>query len=429
MHQESTLKATNWFRHIPLGALATGTAHGLRMIASLVVIKMVSVEVGPSGLGAIGNLISLLSVVMVFAGGGIANGIVKYAAEYQTRSGPTIRLIESALALGLSVSGIVMLVCVIWASQIAVALFSSAELWWLSLVFGVTHFFAFVGASTIALANGHHRSDIFAGISIVAYLGSIAAAWLFITLFGFAGAPMALMFLAGSSGIPALWLILKAPVRRLIRIRFHRKETVGLLRFSTMTLVSALSFPIVEIVLRSSIAQSLDLTQAGLWQASIRLSGAILGFYTVYLAAIFMPRISVQSDSAMTSRLVTLTLVRIGGTFIAVASVIYFLRDWVVTLLFSAEFIELADVLGWQLLGDALRTCSYVIGFVVIARARMALHIGAEFVQYSLFLSLGLIALYVDPSLEAVMKGYAVTYAVYLSIGLIWFYRWGRHLA
>jgi PST family polysaccharide transporter/antigen flippase len=196
-----------------------------------------------------------------------------------------------------------------------------------------------------------------------------------------------------------------------------------------MTLSSALTFPIVEIMLRSSIAHTLDLTQAGLWQASIRFSGAILGFYTVYLATIFMPRVSVQSDSVATTHMVTLTLARIGGTFMAVASVIYFFRDFVITLLFSADFIKLADVLGWQLLGDTLRTCSYVIGFVVIARARMALHISAELVQYALFLASGLIALYVDPSLEAVMKGYAISYAIYLTIGLIWFYRSGRYLA
>jgi PST family polysaccharide transporter/antigen flippase len=428
MPQQRGFKTATWFHHLPFNALATASAHGLRMIASLVVLKMVSVEVGPQGLGAIGNLISFLSVVMVFAGGGIANGIIKYSAQYQTRPRSTIRLIESALALGLSVSGVVMLTCVVWAPQIAAALFSSQELWWLSPIVGFTHFFAFVGAFTIALANGHHRADLFAGISIVAYLASIASAWIFITLLGFAGAPMALMFLAGSTGIPASWLLLRTPVRRLICIRFHRHETLGLLRFSAMTLVSALSFPVVEVILRSSIAETLDLTQAGLWQASIRLSGAVLGFYTVYLATIFMPRVSVQSDSAATTQMVTVALVRVGGTFAAVALVLFLFRDLVITLLFSSDFLKLADVLGWQLLGDTLRTCSYVIGFVVIARARMSLHIGAELVQYTLFLASGLIALYVDPSLESFMKGYAISYAVYLAIGLIWFYRWGRHL-
>lgn len=422
-------KTATWFNHLPFNAIATASAHGLRMMANLVVLKMVSVEVGPQGLGAIGNLISFLSVVMVFAGGGIANGIVKYSAEYQTRPRPTIRLIESALALGLSVSGILMLACVIWAPQIAAALFSSSALWWLSPFVGFTHFFAFVGAFTIALTNGHHRSDLFAGISIVAYVGSIAVAWIFIAVFGFAGAPMALMFLAGSTGVPALWLLLRTPVRRLIRVRFHRKETLGLLRFSAMTLVSALSFPLVEVILRSSIAETLDLTQAGLWQASIRLSGAIIGFYTVYLATMFMPRVSVVSDSAATTHLVTVALVRIGGTFMAVACILFLFRDFVITLLFSSDFLKLADVLGWQLLGDTLRTCSYIIGFVVIARARMALHIGAELVQYSLFLVSGLAALYIDPSLESFMKGYVISYAIYLAIGLLWFYRWGRHLS
>jgi O-antigen/teichoic acid export membrane protein len=422
-------KAATWSRHMPLSALATASAHGLRMIANLVVLKMISVAVGPVGLGAIGNLISLLSVVMVFAGGGIANGIVKYTAEYKSRPRQSIRLIESAVALGLSVSVIVMLSCVVWAEPISEVLFSSSTFWWLSIALGVAHFFAFVGASTIALANGQFRPDLFAGISIFAHLSSIAAAWVLITLFGFPGAPMALMFMAGSTGIPAIWLILRAPVRRLIRIRFHRQETLGLLRFSAMTLSSALTFPIAEVIMRSSIAATLDLGQAGIWQASIRLSGAILGFYTVYLATAFMPRVSGRSDRAATNEMVTQTLVRIGGTFAAIAGVIYFFRDTVITWLFSTEFLKMADILGWQLVGDTLRTCAYVIGFVVIARARLVLHIGAELVQYSLFVGLGLLALYIDASLESVMKGYVVSYAIYLTMGLIWFYRWGRHLA
>lgn len=429
MYPKLKSRVANWSRHMPLSALATASAHGLRMLASLVVLKMISVEVGPAGLGAIGNLISLLSVVMVFAGGGIANGIVKYTAEYHSRPTQSVKMIESALALGLSVSSVVMLSCVIWAEPIAAILFSSTTYWWLSILLGVAHFFAFMGASTIALANGRYRADLFAGISIVAYLGSIAAAWILITFFGFPGAPMALMFMAGSTGIPSLWLILSAPVWRVIRIRFHHKETLGLLRFSAMTLSSALSFPIAEVIMRSSISATLDLSQAGIWQASIRLSGAILGFYTVYLATAFMPRISGLSGSVATTQMVTRMLVRIGSTFVAIASVIYFFRDTVIALLFSADFLKMADILGWQLIGDTLRTCAYVIGFVVIARARLALHIGAELVQYTLFVGVGLFALYVDPSLGSVMKGYAVSYAIYFAVLLIWFFRWGRNLA
>lgn len=428
MLRPNALIGRAWFRLMSIRALATSTAHGLRMIANLFVIKMVAVELGPHGLGAIGNLISVLSVVMVFAGGGISNGITKYAAEYQSRPRSTVKLIESALALGLSVCGVVMLGCVIWAKQIAMALFSSAELWWLSIALGVSHLLAYIGSSTIALANGHHRSDVFAGISIVAYLISIAAAWAFVSLFGFVGAPMSLMFLAGSTGIPAIFLIVSAPIKRLIRFRFHAKETYGLLRFSAMTLTSALSFPTAEIILRTSIARNLDLTQAGLWQASIRFSGAILGFYTVYLATTFMPRVSMQTNSRKTTQMVNLALMHIGSVFVIVAFGIYLFRYPIISLLYSSDFTRLADVLQWQLLGDTLRTCSYLIGFVVVARARLALHIGAELLQYSIFVTFGLIALYFDASLEAVLKAYALSYAIYLIIGLFWFYRSGRYL-
>lgn len=416
-------------RRLPFEAGAAAIAHGLRMVANLVVIKMIALALGPDGLGAIGNLISVLSIVMVFAGGGIANGIAKYSAEHQGRARPMFRLIETALAIGLSVSGTVMIVCIVAAVPISKALFASADLWWLVPLLGISHFAAFIGSSTIALANGHHRADLFAAISISAYLGSIVCAWALITLFGFVGASLALMVLAGSTAVPSLWLLLRSRLKRLLSVRFHKVEAQRLLRFSAMTLASAISFPVAEIVLRNSIIATLDLTQAGLWQASIRLSGAILGFYTVYLATSYMPHVSAEPDPEKALPFILRSLLRIGSIFAVIAVGIYLLRDFVIPLLFSDEFLPLAKVLGWQLLGDTFRVGAYCIGFVVIARARLALHIGAEILQYSLFILIGLACLHLGGSLEWVLKGYALSYGIYLLIGLAWLGIWGRRLA
>lgn len=410
------------------GAVAAAIAHGLRMAVNLVVIKLIAVAIGPAGLGAIGNLLSVLSVVMVFAGGGIANGIVKYVAEHRGRTPSALRFVEAALALGIGASALVLLACCLAARPMALFLFGNGSLWWLSIALGITHFFCFIGTAVIAIANGSDRSDVFAGISIVAYLGTIPVAYALVAALGFSGAALALMCMAASTGLPAGWILLRSPLRRLLRIRFRRPETLLLLRFSAMTLVSAVSFPVTEILIRQAIVPRLGLDDAGLWQAALRLSGAILGFYTVFLATSYMPRLSSEPDPRVAQRIVLRSIVRVGFVFAVIALLVYGARSIVVPLLFSPEFAALEGVLAWQLLGDLMRVCAYVIGFLVIARAHLSLHIGAEVLQYAIYGGITLSVLAAGGDLTAVVQAYAASYAIYFLVGLIWLGIAGKRL-
>jgi len=61
----------------------TTIATAARLLAGLVVIKLVAWFAGPAGVGKLGQFMSLMSLLAVLAGGGISAGIVKYVAEYR----------------------------------------------------------------------------------------------------------------------------------------------------------------------------------------------------------------------------------------------------------------------------------------------------------------------------------------------------------
>lgn len=418
-----------WSRRFPWGAIAAASAHGMRMLVNLVIIKMIAVVLGPAGLGAIGNLLSVLSIVMVFAGGGIAHGIAKYVAQYQHRPQQMLRLLETSLALGFSISGFVLAVCVLGAQPIAVALFGTSSLWWLAYLLGITHFACFLGSATIAIVNGQHRPDLFALISTSAYLVCIPVAFMLIRLSGFNGAAMALMLMAGCTALPSLCLMARARVRRVLRLRFHRREMFLLLRFSAMTLSSAITFPIAEILVRNTVTEALGLGQAGIWQASIRLSGAIMGFYTVYLATSYMPRLSALQDQRAAFHFVLRTMIRIGLIFAGVALVIYAARGLIVPLLFSKTFAPLEPLLGWQLAGDLFRVCAYTIGFFVIARAHLKLHIAAELIQYILYACISIAIVRSGGDLSDVIRGYTLSFGLYCLFAVVWLLLCGRRMS
>ncbi|MDP3928878.1 MAG: oligosaccharide flippase family protein, partial [Bacteroidota bacterium] len=76
-----------------LAAFAAPLAHGLRMVANLVILKLIAITLGPIGMGTLGNFMSLTTMISVFAGAGITTGITKYVAEYKSSPKRLIRFL------------------------------------------------------------------------------------------------------------------------------------------------------------------------------------------------------------------------------------------------------------------------------------------------------------------------------------------------
>ncbi|MBB6505231.1 PST family polysaccharide transporter/antigen flippase [Sphingomonas endophytica] len=398
---------------------AAALAHGMRMAVNLLVIKFIAVLVGPAGLGLLGNLMSVVTIMTVFAGGGIMNGITKYVAEYHSTPERFAAFLGSASLFGLTASAIVMIAALAAARPLAFVLFGHDGMAWIIPLVGVAHFLCFVGGAIVATVNGQRRPVDFAIITVAGYLGAVPVAFGLIRLGGVAGAAVALLAVAASTAIPAIIVAYNRGLLRLARPRVDGGDLRRLLRYTGITAVSAITFPVTEIIIRTQLTAHLDIGSTGIWQGLTRLSGAIMGFYTVFLATSHMPRLSAISDRRQAGTAVVKALGVVGPTFAGCAVLVYLGRSIIVPLLFSEAFQPMEKVLGWQLLGDTLRVCSYVVGFLGIAKAALKIHIAAELTQCGLYLLFTLSVLHAGYGLREVAQAYALTYGIYFAITLI----------
>lgn len=398
---------------------AAASAHGLRMGVNLIVIKFIAVLVGPTGLGALGNLMSAATMATLFAGGGILNGITKYVAEFRECPADEKRFLGSALAYGLIVSAVVVGLTLLGRETLSRALFGHSGMAWLVPLLGVTHFLCFVGGGVIATVNGRQQPARFAMITIAGYLGVIPVAFALIRFGGVDGAAVALLAVAASTAVPAAILALRTGMLDGLRPHLNGQDGGRLFRFTCITAASAITFPVTEILIRNQITDTLGLASTGIWQALTRLSGAILGFYTVYLATSHMPRLSAIADRRLATTAVLDTLRIVGPVFAGGALLVYLLRSIIVPMLFSSAFRPMEDIIGWQLLGDMFRVCSYVVAFLGIARAALKIHVIAELTQCALYLGLTMLTLHWGWGLREVAQAYAATYAVYFGLTLV----------
>ena len=56
----------------------------IKLISAFIINKVIAIYIGPSGLAIVGQLQNFISISTTFSNGGIAQGIVKYTAEYKS---------------------------------------------------------------------------------------------------------------------------------------------------------------------------------------------------------------------------------------------------------------------------------------------------------------------------------------------------------
>src|SRR5438445_2069329 len=93
---------------------------------------------------------------------------------------------------------------------------------------------------------------------------------------------------------------------------------------------------------------------AGLWQATWRVSEIYLGIVMASLALYFPARLGEVVGTPKLREEIVRTLARGVDITADVALTIFLLRDWVVRIVFTEEFLPMRDLMPFQLLGDML---------------------------------------------------------------------------
>ena len=102
---------------------------------------------------------------------------------------------------------------------------------------------------------------------------------------------------------------------------------------------------------------------------------------------------------------------------------VYTFREFVFSVIFSKEFIIPAEYVRYQLTGDLFKIMSYVIGFLIVAKAKTKLYIMAELAQTAFYLGVATWLIKVG-GVSKVFPAYAISNFIYFCIclfGLLWF--------
>lgn len=409
-------------RHIFLSAALTTISQISKIGVGFAFIKFVAMYLGAEGMGQLGHFMSTVTLLSLLAGGGIVNGLIKYTSEYKSHPGQLIKMIAISKAYSLIFCVCIGFLGCVFSRYLSNYIFKTPEYYWVIIFLSVAQFgFAFTNLVT-GVANGLRDTKTYAIIQIIGNILVLPVSWLLIRNFQFVGAALSMVFFFSFYSIPALYFYRRSVFFRL-RIGF-KSECAGfrqLMIFTLMAAVGAVSVPLIEILIREQIIKYVGFTAAGIWQASIKLSSAYMGFFTIFLAVYFMPLVSEKTETSQITPLVLRFMKYVALFFMLGAAVFYSLRHYLIPLLLSVEFTELEDLIKYQLLADLFRVTTYVISFVVVAKAALRIYLVSELTQGLIFFSISFFLLRSGLGVEGVFLANLIMNILYFMVSIVGF--------
>lgn len=386
----------------------------IKIGVGLLVVKLLAVSFGPSGVGQAGNFRQLITVLGVLSGAGIFNGVTKYVAEHHQNPERLKAVLGTSSTLILGFSTLLALVFLLAAGPISTALFGRDE--YRNVVRGVAFIQMGIAYANyfMAVLKGYRDAMGNALAIIGGSLIGVAAYVVCYLMGGYAGALLGLAVVPAVAVLPALGMLIKRGVVPLSAFRpsWDKALAGNLSKFTLMALITSVTLPVAYVMMRNLLAEHYSWDDVGIWQGVSSISDAYLQFITASFSVYLLPTLARLTSKQDIAREIGRSLKFVLPAVAAASFTVWLLRDFAIWLLFSDKFTAMRDLFAWQLVGDVLKVGAYVFGYLVIAKASLRFYIMAEVSQ---FLLLTLFSHWLIPlhgSLGAA-QAYMATYIVY----------------
>jgi PST family polysaccharide transporter len=193
----------------------------------------------------------------------------------------------------------------------------------------------------------------------------------------------------------------------------NRLVVRNLFRFSAMGITSALMVPLSLLLIRNIIIKVVSPEAAGYWEAMTRISSNYLMMVTTTLAIYYLPRLSETLDFKEVRNEIFKGYKLIMPLVILIATTIYLFRFVIIKILFSHQFGPMEPLFLFQLLGDIIKIASWLLAFVMLAKAMARMFIITEIIFNLTYVLLSYLFIH-RYGLVGATYAYATNYLLYL---------------
>lgn len=385
------------------------------MCTALISTKVVASIIGPSGVAMLGQLGNINTMLQGLAAGGIRSGVTKYISEYKEDKTLVRKYISNALLISTIFTSIISLVCIFGSTWLSRTILFSEEYSYVFIVLGVTIFLFTLNSLLISILNGFKEFKKYVVVNISSSFVSLIFSVFLCLLWGLKGAMISAVTFQSVVLFVTIYQCRKCEWFTYENF-FTRKDKDILnkyLQYTLMTFVSLCTVPISQMILRGYVISNISPVEAGWWEGMNRISSVYLSIITTSLSVYILPRMSEINDKwLLKCELVKYYKLIVPFLIISII-LIYIFRHIIIYILYTSDFFPMEKFFAWQLIGDFFKITSWLLAYLMLAKAKTILFISSEiiFVMLRLVLSYIFVKLYGTIGLNI---GYTINYVFYM---------------
>lgn len=389
----------------------------IKMFTGLISIKVIASVIGPSGIALLGQLTNFINILLSISTGGINAGITKYISEHSGSEKKYNLFLGTGFWITAFFSIVTGLVLIFGAGYFSEIILFDRKYISIFYIFGGTIIFYAFNTLLVSIINGFKDYNRYLIINIIGSLVGLAFSVTLALKYGVYGALVSAVTFQSIVFIISIGLVYKASWFNINNFvsRFSQPIALKLGQYSLMALVSALTVPGSQLLVRQFITDAESINQAGLWEGLNRISTMYLFVVMTSLSVYYLPRLSeLKTNTELRHEVMSVYKLMIPFLIVSIL-IIYISRDLIIRVLFTPEFLEMRNLFVFQFLGDFLKMCGWVLGYLLIAKAMTKTYIIMELVNFVVILALSYIFIKYYGTIGATYA-YAITHFIYFII-------------
>jgi O-antigen/teichoic acid export membrane protein len=361
----------------------TGVLTLLKMVVGFVIVKVVAILSGPTGLAMLGQVQGVVTVFNGLINAPAANGVVRFTAEKQAEGFDACSpWWKASIQWVLILAGITIPVALLISDYLAILLFQDVALSWVITVTVCVLPLSAIGTLCNSVINGQQNYRRYVALGM---LSAVISATLMLGMIFYANIKGALLAVALQSALIGLVMLCANLRQPWFKLRYWWGSTSDTARksigaYTLMAITTALTVPVSLILVRNILVAQVGWESTGHWQAVWKISEVYLSVITLALGTYYLPKLasltgvdSIVNEIHHTAKVI-LPIVCI------MALGIYLLRDIAIWLLFTAEFAAARDLFAIQLTGDVVKILAWLYAYPMLSRGATKWFISTEIV-------------------------------------------------
>lgn len=379
--------------------------------------KLFAIFLGPSGIAVLGNMKSVMQILMSSASFGMQRGIIRFTSEFREQRHAFQKLLGTLHIIYGSIALVIAVVLFFLSDYLANVILQDGKYAWLFQILSIIVPFQGFHVLYFSILQGLDNYKKVVWVELVMIFCNLIFVGVSTFKFGLTGA------LFSVACMPVFYffisvVFLKSDIPN-FKIAWSSSTAKNLFLYALMTLFSGIAFPLLFILIRNHISSVLGIDEVGYWEAVNQFSF----FYFILLNSVMLmyvlPKITAQTDNVFYRSQVVEYVKKIMPLFAVFLIVLFLLRKYAILVLLSPEFTSIETLFGWQLLGDFFRAMTLIFSIYFHARRLAVPYITIDALLIVLLFTLTTV--FVDSyGLIGAVKAHFISYFIYFIVTVFW---------